>query len=63
MTIAGIRSAHSFDLGEESVEVVALGAFVFAEPRLHQTPEAKSVMVHAHHAATVRALLVLVRRR
>jgi len=29
---------------------------------LHQTPEAKSVM-HPHHAATVRTLVVLVRGR
>ena len=61
--IAGDRSAHLFDLGEESVEVVALGAFVFSQSRLHQTPEAKSVVVYTHHAATMRALVVLVRSR
>ena len=61
--IAGIRSAHSFDLREEKVEILALGAFIVGQPGLDQATEAKSVMVHAHHAATVRALLVLVRRR
>jgi len=60
----GRRSiGHSFDLREERVEILTLGAFVVSQPGLHQTTEAKSVMVHAHHAATVRALLVLVRRR
>jgi hypothetical protein len=58
--IAGDRSAHLFDLREESVEILAFGAFVFAQPSLHQTPKAKSVVVHAHHAATMRALVVLV---
>ena len=58
--IAGDRPAHLFDLREESVEILALGAFVFAQPSLHQTPEAKSVVVHTHHAATMRALVVLV---
>jgi hypothetical protein len=58
--IAGDRSAHLFDLGEESVEIVALGASVFAQPSLHQTAEAKSIVVHTHHAATMRALVVLV---
>jgi hypothetical protein len=61
VTIAGDRSAYSFNLGEESVEILALGAVLFSESRLHQTPEAKSV-VNSYHAATVRALVVIVRR-
>jgi len=62
VTIAGDRSAYSFNLGEESVEILALGAVVFSQSRLHQTPEAKSV-VNSYDAATVRALVVLARRR
>jgi hypothetical protein len=60
--IAGDRSAHLFDFGEEIVEVVGLGAFTFAQPSLHQTPEAKSVVVHTYHAATMRTFVVLVWR-
>ena len=60
--IAGDRSAHLFDFGEERVEVLDLRAIVFSQARLHQTSKAKSV-VHPHHAATVRALVVLVRGR
>ena len=59
----GRSIGHLFDLREERVEILALGAFVFSQPGLHQATETKSVMMHAHHAATVRALLVLVRRR
>jgi hypothetical protein len=54
--------AALFSFGREGVEILDLGAFAFREPRLYQTPEAKSV-VHPHHAATVRALVVLVRGR
>jgi hypothetical protein len=54
---------QSFDFREQSVEILAIGAFVVGQPGLHQTTEAESVMVHTHHAATVRTLLVLVRRR
>ena len=54
---------YSFDLREERVEILAFGAFVFSQPGLHQATETKSVMVHAHDAATVRTLLVLVRGR
>ncbi len=60
--IAGDRSGHLFDFGEESVEVLALRAIFFSQSCLHQTPEAKSVG-HPYHAATVRALVVLVRGR
>lgn len=60
--IARNRSEHSFDLGEEGVEVLALGPVIFSQPRLHQTAKAKSI-VHTHHAATVRALVILVRGR
>jgi len=60
--LAGDRSAHLFDFGKKSVEIFALGAVVFSQSRLHQTPEAKSV-VHPHHATTVRTLVVLVRGR
>jgi hypothetical protein len=60
--IAGDRSANSLDLGEESVEVLPLRAVIVSQSRLHQTAQAKSV-VHSHHAATVWALVVLVRGR
>ena len=60
--LAGDRSAHLFDFGKKSVEIFALGAVAFCQSRLHQTPEAKSV-VHPHHATTVRTLVVLVRGR
>jgi hypothetical protein len=58
--MAADRSAQSLDLEKESVEVLALGAVIISQSRLHQTPEAKSV-VHPHHAATVRALVMVVR--
>jgi hypothetical protein len=60
--IAGDPSAYLFDFGEKSVEILALGAVVFSQSRLHQTSEAKSI-VHSHHATTVRTLVVLVRSR
>ena len=60
--IAGDRFAHLLDFGEKGIEIFALRAVVFSQSRLHQTPEAKAV-VHPHHSATVRALVVLVRGR
>jgi hypothetical protein len=60
--IAGDRSGYLFDFGEKSVEIFVLGAVVFSQSRLHQTPEAKAV-VHSHHSTTMRALVVLVRGR
>jgi hypothetical protein len=56
-----IGAAHLFYLGEQSVEVLTLGSFVLGQPGLHQTPQAKAVMVYTHHAATMRAFIVVVR--
>ena len=50
-------SGDSFDLREESVEILTFGAFVFSQSCLHQTTEAKSVMVYTHYAATMRTLI------
>jgi hypothetical protein len=61
LAITGAGSAHLFDLGEESVEVLALGTVLFIQSGLHQTPEAKSV-VNTHYTATMRALVVLMLR-
>jgi hypothetical protein len=61
--IAVNRTTYLFDFGEERVEILALGAVVFSQSRLHQTPKAKSIVVHTHHAGTMRALVVLVRGR
>jgi hypothetical protein len=56
VTIAGKQSGDSFDLREESVEILALGTFVVSQSGLHQTTEAKSVMLHAHYSAAMRTL-------
>jgi hypothetical protein len=48
-----------FDFGEEGVESLAPGVFVFGQSGLEQTPEAKFA-AHAKRAATVRALVRLV---
>ena len=56
--IASPSSTYLFNFGKEGVEILDLGAFAFREPRLYQTPEAKSV-VHPHHTATMRALVGL----
>jgi hypothetical protein len=55
--IAGDRSGDSFDLREESVEILDFGALVFSQSGLHQTAEAKSVMVHTYYSATMRTLI------
>ena len=56
--IADERSADSFNFGNEIVWILALGAVLFSQSCLHQTPEAKSV-VHPHYTAAMRALVVL----
>jgi hypothetical protein len=48
-----------FDFGEERVETLAPGVFVFGQSDLKQTPEAKFA-AHAKRAPTVRALVRLV---
>jgi hypothetical protein len=53
---APVRSL--FDFGEERVETLAPGVFVFGQSGLEQTPEAKFA-AHAKRAATVRALVRL----
>ncbi|PYK13622.1 MAG: hypothetical protein DME65_01265 [Verrucomicrobia bacterium] len=58
--LADDRCARLFDFRKKRVEIFALGAVIFGQPRLHQTPEAKSV-VHPHHSTTVRTLIVVVR--
>ena len=51
-----------FDLGEECVETLAPRVFIFGQPDLEQTPEAKSV-AHTQRDVTVRALVRLVHDR
>jgi hypothetical protein len=51
--------ASLFDFGEERVETLAPGVFVFGQSGLEQTPEAKFA-AHTKRAATVRALVRLV---
>jgi hypothetical protein len=53
---APVRSL--FDFGQERVETLAPGVFVFGESGLEQTPQAK-LAAHAKRAATVRALVRL----
>ena len=52
---------HLFDLGEEGVEVLALGTMLFGQSGLHQTAKAKSV-VNTHYTAAMRALVILMLR-
>ena len=52
----------NFDFGEERVETLAPGVFIFGQPSLEQTPEAKSA-AHTERAFTMRALVRLVRDR
>jgi hypothetical protein len=49
-----------FDFGEERVETLAAGVFIFGQPGLEQTPKAKSV-AHMQHCVTVRAVVRLER--
>jgi hypothetical protein len=49
-----------FDFGEERVETPAFRVFIFAQPSLEQTTEAKSA-AHTPRGETVRALVRLVR--
>jgi hypothetical protein len=51
-----------FDLGEECVETLAPRVFIFGQPGLEQTPEAKSA-AHTQRAFTMRALVRLTRDR
>jgi hypothetical protein len=51
-----------FDLGEECVETLAPTVFIFGQPSLEQTPEAKSA-AHTKRVLTMRALVRLVRDR
>ena len=51
----------NFDFGEERVETLAPRVFIFAQPGLEQTPEAKSA--HTQRGVTVRALVRLERDR
>ena len=52
----------SFHFGEERVQTLAPGVFIFGQPGLEQTSEATSV-AHTHSGATVRALVRLARDR
>ena len=52
----------NFDFGEERVETLAAGVFIFGQPDLEQTPEAKSV-AHTQRDVTVPALVRLARGR
>lgn len=48
----------NFDFGEERVETLAPGIFIFGQPGLEQTPEAKPV-AHTRRDVTVRTLVRL----
>jgi hypothetical protein len=50
----------NFDFREERVETVAPGVFIFGQPGLDQTPEAKSI-AHMQYGVTVRAVVRLER--
>ena len=48
--------------GKERLEILATSIFIFGQPRLQQTLEAKSA-AHTQHAATVRALVTFMRAK
>jgi hypothetical protein len=50
----------NFDFGEERIETLTPGVFIFGQPGLEQTAEAKSV-AHMQHGVTVRAVVRLER--
>ena len=52
----------NFDFGEERVKTLAPRVFIFGQPGLEQTPEAKSA-AHTQRAFTMRALVRLTRDR
>jgi len=54
--------ASLFDFAQERVETLAPGVFLFGQPGLKQTSEAKSA-THTQRTVTVRALVWLVRDR
>ena len=51
-----------FDLGEECVETLTPRVFIFGQPGLEQTSEAKSA-AHTQRVLTMRALVRLLRDR
>ena len=51
-----------FDLGEECLETLAPRVFIFGQPGLEQTSEAKSA-AHTQRVLTMRALVRLLRDR
>jgi hypothetical protein len=54
------RLASLFSFGSERVEILAASVFIFGQPGLEQTPEAKSA-AHMQRALTVRTFVRLVR--
>ena len=52
----------NFDFGQERVKTLAPRVFIFGQPVLEQTPEAKSA-AHTQRVLTMRALVRLVRDR
>jgi hypothetical protein len=63
LAVSRRRLASLFDFGKETgLEILAASAFIFGQPRLEQTPEAKSAG-HTEHAATVRALVRFMRAK
>jgi hypothetical protein len=63
LAVSRRRLASLFDFGKERrLKILATSAFIFGQPRLQQTPEAKSA-AHTQHAATVRALVRFMRAK
>ena len=56
------RLALLFDFGEECVETLASGVFIFGQPGLEQTHKTKSV-IYTQRRVTPRALVRLMRDR
>ena len=54
--------APLFDFGKERLETLAPRVFIFGQPGLEQTPEAKSA-AHTQRVLTMRALVRLVHDR
>lgn len=56
------RLVSSFHFEEQRIQTLAAGVFIFGQPGLEQTSEAKSV-AHTHRGVTVQALVRLARAR
>jgi hypothetical protein len=58
LVVPGTPIASLFDFAEDRVQTLAPGVFIFGQPGLKQTAEAKSA-AHTQRAVTVRALVWL----